>query len=371
MKTETLDQQIVMHVPQFFFIWDLEKRQIVHLTQGVRGLVQEDATQASAHEKLLDFVHAKDHRKFEEILQSLSPQQAHQDHDLRVNRQKYPGHWFNLRTFPAEDQHGQMTQIIAHISDVTKRKAELLALEELSKKNESVIRILAHDLKNPINNVMMLSEVAEREIRTGDQERGFAMLKMITESGSTMRTMVESMLELLELTDSRLSIEMHQTDVVALLDAVLDSMAFQFREHNVQLTRQWPKEPIIAYLDAQRFPHVITNLLSNALKFTSEGGEVVVTVVNQKRHMILSISDTGVGIHPDQQADIFKEFFKARKKGLRGEKSSGLGLSIVKKIVDLHQGTITMQSTPGVGTTFLVKIPQRHQIPAISNERIY
>ena len=359
MATETLDRQIIRTVPQFFFIWDLKKRQIIHFAQGVRGLVQEDATKVSAYEKLLDFVHVKDHGKFEEILQSLSPQQAHQDHDLRVNQERYPGQWFNLRTFPAEDQHGQVTRIIAHISDVTKRKAELSALERLNEENESVIRILAHDLKNPINTVMVLAEVAEREIREGDQEKGFAMLRMISESGRTMRTMVESMLELLELTDSHLSLEMHQTDVVALLDTVLDSMAFQFERHHIRLTRRWPKEPVITCLDAQRFPHVISNLLSNALKFTSEGGEVVVTVSDRKRHIAISVSDTGVGIPTDQQPNVFKEFFKARKKGLRGEKSSGLGLSIVKKIVELHQGTTTVQSTLGIGTTFLVKIPRR------------
>ncbi|MEQ9437882.1 MAG: ATP-binding protein [Cyclobacteriaceae bacterium] len=355
---ENLDQQITENVPEFFFIWDLASQKIIYLTQGLGDYARVELTEEPDYERMLDFVHPDYRTQFENILHSFSADHAHQDHDLQVHGEKYRAKWLNLQSFPIEDDDGQVIRIVVHISDVTQRKEKLSSLEELNEKNESVIRILAHDLKSPLNNIFMLSELAGKKMKGGDQQQVLNFLKMIREVSKDTSKLIESMLELLELTDSRLSAEMHKVDLVSLVANTLKSFAPRFQAHEVHLVQQWPEEPVHARLDAQKFQHVISNLISNALKFTPASGKVTVQIYQEKDRVLLKISDTGVGIPAEKQQEIFNEFSKARQRGLHGEKSSGLGLSIVKKIVELHQGEIRVDSTPKIGTTFTVVLPQ-------------
>lgn len=357
MTTENLDQQITNNVPEFFFIWDIESQKIIHLTQGLNEYARRELEEEPDYSRMVDFVHPEYRDKFEEILRSFSVDDAYQDHDLRVNEKKYRAKWLNIKTFPAADDHGQVVRVVAHISDVTRRKEELSALEDLNEKNESVIRILAHDLKSPINNMFMLSHLAEQQLEEDDKGQTHSIIKMIRRSAKDMGKLVESMLELMELTDTRLSAEMHHVDFAALIKNTIEGLIPQFEEHRIDLTQQYPEKTAFVCLDAQKFQHVISNLLSNALKFTPEGGEVTVIVQEVQEEVLFEVSDTGIGISEDKQSEIFKEFSSARRKGLRGENSSGLGLSIVRKIIILHQGTIAVESKPGTGTTFKVALP--------------
>ena len=356
--SENLDQQITSNVPEFFFIWDLESQQIIHLTQGMQSYARGRLTEDSDYEQLLDFIHPDCRDDFENILHSFSADHAYQDHDLMVHEEKYRAKWLNLKSFPAEDQQGNITRIVTHISDVTKRKEELSALENLNEKNESVIHILAHDLKGPINNILMLMDIIDKQLTEGNEQKVRNMIRMVRESGENMSKLVGSMLELMELSSARLSAEMHNANLVSLVDNIMESFRYRFENYGIRLEKQWEQEAVYARLDAQRFAHVVTNLLSNALKFTPKGGTVTVAISGEGSTVYLSVSDTGVGIPKKKQSEVFQEFSSVRTRGLHGEKSTGLGLSIVKKIVDLHQGEISVESTPDEGTTFLIKLPQ-------------
>lgn len=355
---DSLDQQITNNVPEFFFIWDLASQQIIYLTQGLREYARNAFTEEPDYERMLDFVHPDDRKKFEEILRSFSTDNAHQDHDLRVNEDKYRAKWLNLKSFPILDEKGKTVRVVTHISDITQIKEEMSSLEDLNEKNEVVIRILAHDLKSPLNNIFMLANLSEKNIQSGDQQQVLKMLNMIRETSKDMRTLIESMLELMELTDSRLSPDMHNVDLVSLVANGVKNFAPRFQEYDISLNQQWPENAVHIRLDAQKFQHVVTNLLSNALKFTPTGGQVTVEISEKDKLVLLKVKDTGIGIPADRQQEIFNEFSKARQKGLHGEKSTGLGLSIVKKIVDLHRGNITVESKPKAGTTFIVEIPR-------------
>ena len=355
---ENLDQQITSNVPEFFFIWDLESQQIIHLTQGLREYARGELTEEPDYQRMLDFVHPDDRVRFEKILHSFSPDNAYQDHDLRVHEEKYRAKWLNLKSFPVDDDEGKIVRVVTHISDITQIKEELFSLEDLNEKNEVVIRILAHDLKSPLNNIFMLSDLSERNMKSGNHQQVLKMLGMIRETSKDMRMLIDSMLELMELTDSRLIPEIHNIDLVSLVANAMEKFATRFREYDITLNQQWPENAVYACLDAQKFQHIVTNLLSNALKFTPAGGQVTVEIIEQDKEVFLKVKDTGIGIPENKQKEIFHEFSKARQKGLHGEKSTGLGLSIVKKVVELHKGSIEVESEPDTGTTFIVRIPR-------------
>lgn len=353
---ENLDKQITENVPEFFFIWDLITQKIIYLTHGHRDYAQGSLKEQSAYERMLDFVHPDHREKLEKMLHNLSADNAYQDHDLRVNDENYSAQWLNLRTFPIENEQGQISRIVAYISDVTDRKQQINALEELNEKNESLIRILAHDLKNPLNNMIMLSALAKKEFQKGAAAQGNTMLTMLEEASKNTSKLVESLLELLELRGSRFPLNLKKVDLIALVKNMVQYYVPQAEAYQIQLELQLPEKPVHVTLDAQKFRHVIDNLLSNALKFTPKAGRVIVKVEQNKEHVLLCISDTGIGIPQDKQKEIFQEFSRARQRGLHGEKSSGLGLSIAKKTVELHQGQIKVKSKQGEGSTFTIHL---------------
>nr|WP_230688124.1 ATP-binding protein [Hymenobacter jeongseonensis] len=119
-----------------------------------------------------------------------------------------------------------------------------------------------------------------------------------------------------------------------------------------------PAEPVYARLDVNKITQVLTNLVSNAIKFTPDGKRVAVRVEAAAGSVRIHVSDEGIGIPVALQPYLFERFTKARRAGLRGEQTTGLGLAICKTIVEWHQGTLRVYSTEGQGTTFTVEIPQ-------------
>jgi two-component system sensor histidine kinase VicK len=101
----------------------------------------------------------------------------------------------------------------------------------------------------------------------------------------------------------------------------------------------------------------LENLLSNAVKFTHAGGQVTISLKNKGKKVLLQVSDTGIGIPQKLQTSIFDKFTKANRKGTKGESTTGLGLFIVKQIVDIHHGKIWLESEEGIGTTFFIELP--------------
>ena len=120
----------------------------------------------------------------------------------------------------------------------------------------------------------------------------------------------------------------------------------------------YPEDKIWVEVDDVKLLQVINNLLSNAIKFTHDGGVISVHLREEKGHLLITVKDDGIGIPEVDHAFIFDEFTKAKRKGLRGEKPIGLGLSITKKLVQLQGGEIWVESEEGKGTIFFVKIPK-------------
>ncbi|WP_255897514.1 sensor histidine kinase [Rufibacter sediminis] len=122
---------------------------------------------------------------------------------------------------------------------------------------------------------------------------------------------------------------------------------------------QVPGTPVYLYLDEMKFLQVMNNLISNAIKFTQDDGTITVKVEDQGSSAYLAVSDDGVGIPEAMHPILFDKFTKARRPGIRGEKSVGMGMSIIRNIVELHGGRIWFESQEGVGSTFHLEIPKQ------------
>jgi two-component system sensor histidine kinase VicK len=170
--------------------------------------------------------------------------------------------------------------------------------------------------------------------------------------------MIRELVHIEFLTSTNTDLKRERVEVGAALKPPLEALQFGHELLGQHFTYSLPAEPVYAHLDINKFNQVLTNLLSNAIKFTPDGGQITVHVEPRPGLVRIQVRDSGIGIPLAQQAQLFERFTPARRPGLRGEPTTGLGLALCQTIVEWHQGTLTVASTEGQGSTFTIEIPQ-------------
>ncbi|MGB3586157.1 MAG: PAS domain-containing sensor histidine kinase [Tunicatimonas sp.] len=349
-----LNKQIVDNEPEFFFIWDIGTQKIIHLADIYCENGAFKLRELTDHNRLANFFHPQDRNKFKAILRSFSTENALQDHDLRANHKKYEAKWLNLRSFLMEE-NGR--QVAAHISNVTKCYEQLEALQKSSEWNSEIIHMLVHDLRNPLSSIQVLSNLAQSNIQEDDTSEGLYFLTLIDDVEEDATQLIDALLSLLELNDTKFTLERKPTNVSELIQSRVEHFAVIANLYAISLTTELLNEAIPISTDSRLLKQVIDNLIMNALKFTPAQGSVTVRLSYQTGYFTLSVQDSGIGIPRDKLPELFEKFTNARRLGIRGEKTSGLGLSIVKKITDMLKGKISVTSQEHLGSTFTVELP--------------
>ncbi|GAA4368861.1 hypothetical protein GCM10023185_41990 [Hymenobacter saemangeumensis] len=259
------------------------------------------------------------------------------------------------RSTPPDDPTGPL--VSGYLQDITRTQANRELSERYQAKKNSMLEILSHDLASPLILAEQLSEyIAERveTLRDEHLDRMIADMRTACRDGVTLiRDFVDQ--EFLE--SASLELQLVRLDLAERLRIVVDN--YQHRQHVAghRFHYETSHPSIYAKVDESKFLQVVNNLLGNALKFTPDGGLVTVTLHQHPAHLLLTVADTGIGIPAALQSCLFERFTRARRPGLRGEKTTGLGMSIIKTLVELHHGRIWFESAEGQGTTFYIQLP--------------
>ncbi|NOY78460.1 MAG: HAMP domain-containing protein [Calditrichaeota bacterium] len=212
----------------------------------------------------------------------------------------------------------------------------------------------SHELRTPLTVIKGESEVALRADRKPEAYK--ETLRRILEEADYMARIVESLLFLSRIDAGQLHLKMEPVNLLDVAERVVAELSFLARQKNIRLIARFDQSAVIIG-DAERLEQVIKNLVDNSLKYTEPGGEVVIDVSRTGDHVILSVSDTGMGIPTSDLPHVFDRFYRVDKSRSRKIGGSGLGLSIVKWIVDAHKAQIDIQSEEGSGTTVRVVFP--------------
>lgn len=223
--------------------------------------------------------------------------------------------------------------------------------EEATRDRDDLLAIVAHDLRNPLSTVKMASELLI-EAATTDPQRKHS--KMVGRAADHMQRLIEDLLEVSRIERGNLSIELGPQRVGPVIREVVTMLAPLAATGGILLDSDVSDDLPLAEMDGSRILQVLSNLVGNALKFTPEGGRVRVACDLADGDLRISVSDTGNGIPPDQISHVFGRFWQANDADRRG---IGLGLSIVRGIVDAHGGRVWVESEVGVGTTFHFTLP--------------
>ena len=217
---------------------------------------------------------------------------------------------------------------------------------------EEFLATVSHELRTPLTSILGYLELLEEEIDMGD-ETAATYFRVISSNGSILLSRVD---QLISLSDRMPELRLQPTDITELVAASVDSIRPVAASRGLDI-RAGLEPGLIARADEPRLRQALENLLSNAIKYSKSTGAIAVTVSRDQDHVIVSIADEGVGMTPQDQRQVFDRFFRSDSARLGAIQGIGIGLSLVKEIVEAHHGTIDIASEAGSGTTITVTLP--------------
>lgn len=241
-----------------------------------------------------------------------------------------------------------------HYSELTNLAGTLtnasIELEKSTMLQKDLIANVSHDLRTPLTMVKSYAEMV-RDLSGDNPEKRNAHLQVIIDEADRLNLLVSDMLTLSRMQSGAIVIEKSRFDIKEVIESILVSFKLLKEEDGYTLNLDCP-ESVIVEADPERMKQVFSNLINNALKFCGEDKTVNVIVKRKGRHVLCQVQDHGVGIPPDELPHIWERYYKASSNMVRSTTGSGLGLSIVKEILSLHNANYGVDSTLGEGTTF-------------------
>ena len=259
-----------------------------------------------------------------------------------------------LRTFATQSALAIQNARLFH--EIEQKSREL---EAASRHKSEFLANMSHELRTPLNAVIGFSEVLSERMFGDLNEKQDEYLKDIHASGQHLLSLINDILDLSKIEAGRMELELSDFELPMTIDNALMLVRERAARRSIELHRTVDERLGQIQADELKIRQVLLNLLSNAIKFTSEGGRIDVRATLSDGMAEVSVSDTGVGIAPEDQEAIFEEF---RQVGTAAKKveGTGLGLALSRKFIELHGGRIWVHSQVGAGSRFTFTIPVRH-----------
>src|SRR5687767_491219 len=229
-------------------------------------------------------------------------------------------------------------------------------MQEGVRRREQFLAMLSHELRNPLAAILSATRVLDATSWPDEacREAGHVVERQATH----MARLLDDLLDVARITRGRIVLRTEQLDLRETTRSALEALGPFMAEHETKLIADIADEPILVYGDAARLQQIQANLLSNASKYSPRGSEVRLEVRRDGEHAVIRVSDAGRGIEPEMLPRIFDLFVQGRQSIARPEGGLGIGLTLLRSLVELHNGTVTAYSEgPGCGSVFTVRLP--------------
>ncbi|MFB9793094.1 sensor histidine kinase [Shinella granuli] len=318
----------------------------------------------------LDQIHVSDRIGFLAAIDRLRQGGTRETVELRIDRPRIEADAEQFTHMRVEmtalaGADGALAAVVAQSRDMSDearlRGESARKAAEAESANDAKTRFLAavsHELRTPLNAILGFSDILAGEYfgkLENDRQREYVTL--IHQSGSHLLSVVNTMLDVSKIEAGRYELMSEPFLVADSVKACEQMLGLQAREKGIKLTSRVPRAIGEAVADQRAIQQVLINLVGNAIKFTDRGGIVTIDATREGRDLILTVSDTGIGIPADKLALIGQPFMQVQNEYTRKYEGTGLGLSLVKGLVALHGGSFLIQSRPGEGTVISVRVP--------------
>jgi signal transduction histidine kinase len=226
-------------------------------------------------------------------------------------------------------------------------------LREADRLKDEFVALISHDLRTPLTSITGYTQLA-LEAELADDVRGY--LDVVARNSDRLLALVNDLLFVARLQAGELSLEPHDVDLAEVVRETVQALEPRAAAKAIDLTCVLDSVPVVR-ADRGRLQQLLDNLVSNALKFTPDGGSVYVSLGRKNDAVLLEVADTGIGIATDDQRRLFQRFFRAENAVERQLPGTGLGLYISRVIAEAHEGSLTVSSELGRGSTFRLELP--------------
>jgi PAS domain S-box-containing protein len=265
----------------------------------------------------------------------------------------------NIR--PLKGAHGEIVGAINCFYDVTERsrleqllKRQADALADVNRRKDEFLAILSHELRAPLAPIVNAMNALER---IGGDSRQQKFVAIAQRQLDLLTRLVDDLMDASRIGNGRVRLQFAEVAISRVVEVAVDSVRHLFEERGQELTVALPAEPIWLRADAVRIEQIVINLLANAAKYTGEGGRISLSVEQQRGECTLRVRDTGIGIAPEFLPHVFDLFAQGAPSVDRSNGGLGIGLALVKRLVEMHEGRVEGQSVLGQGSEFVVTLP--------------
>ena len=270
--------------------------------------------------------------------------------------------WANVVITPMHDHRGVLRGFAKVTRDMTEKK-RVEALEVADRQTQEFLAVLAHELRNPLAPIANALTLLARKPTTDPDE--IWVRQVLGRQTAQLGRLVEDLLDVSRITRSALVLDRRPADVRSILRHAADASMQWFQQRHQSFDLSLPEERLVAEVDEVRLSQIVQNLLHNAAKYTADGGRVELRAAREGGDVVIRVRDNGIGMTGDMLSSAF-ELFKQAQQGLdRAQGGLGVGLTLVQRLVRMHNGTVQARSDgPGRGSEFIVRLPLRPE-PAI------
>jgi len=354
---EVLFKKMIERSDEAFLIYNIAERRFTYANHSFEEITRRSREQLLEDPaSMIEVIHPEDRDLAKRVFVRLLRKTTSTLLDFRIIRPDYTERWIRLKTYPIRE--GKKIEFLTGImEDDTARKASLLNMQKVNGWKDSILEILAHDLRGPIGIVKMLAAAIDQQLNGNKNKEIRKWTKMIQEISNRNIQLIHALVKKESLDTANVVISKEAIDLVWEVEEVMKIYTNSQKEASKQFHFTYSHETIFAHIDSMRFLQIINNLISNSIKFTGPDGVIKVHIEKLEKSALISVSDNGIGIPRSLQPLLFKKYTQAGRTGLDGQESIGLGMWIVKSFTDAHCGNVWFESEEGKGTTVYVDIP--------------
>lgn len=340
---------------EIYFVFDVLQNRFQYVNEAFEDITKRPRKELIDQPKLLiNLIHPEDlayvKKSFTDLLTKASPTML----DFRICRPDGTERWIRLKVY-----HILKNDSITHLSgiaeDDTARKVGIFNMQKINGWKDANLEILSHDLRGPIGTVKMLASVIDKKIPNNPELH--KLTQMIEDISRRNIDLIETLLTKEFLATAAVEISLERLDVVWEINQAMDIYLKSQQNIKKHIRFTHSHENVFANIDSMKFLQVINNLVSNAIKFTGDDGDIRVHLEKLDTSFLVTVSDNGIGIPKTLQPSLFSKYTKSGREGVEGEKSIGLGMWIVKKLTEEHGGKVWFTSEVDKGSTFYVELP--------------
>jgi PAS domain S-box-containing protein len=270
--------------------------------------------------------------------------------------------WF-VQAIPVTSEEEKIIGVLETCRDITERKAAEILLQEkqiaeaANHTKSEFLANMSHELRTPLNSIIGFSDLLYEQVYGELNEKQLKSVGNISKSGKQLLNLINSILDLSKVEAGKLELSYKQFELASKLNIIKDLLSPIADRKNIQIEIDVDNSLTSICADEARFVQIIYNLVDNAIKFSYENGLVKIGARKKGDMIEIAVKDTGIGIKPEDQGKLFKPFSQVDSFLSKKYQGTGLGLSLVKQIVQLHGGYVWFRSNPGEGSTFAFAIP--------------